>query len=87
MDDLKIQISKNNVIGFEPRYLTRCWLCEKEFEVSGYETVKICNRCRKAWSKMRNIIENLPKYATGVHINHVGRETIAKTPNYTEDKI
>lgn len=58
MDDLKVQISENEVIGFEPHYLVRCWLCEEEFEVSAYETVRICNRCRKAWLKIRNKIEN-----------------------------
>lgn len=63
MDDLKIQISKDkdDVIGFEPHYLTRCWLCEEEFEVNAYETVRICNRCREIWLKIRNNIENSSK--------------------------
>ncbi len=52
MEDLKVQISENEVIDFEPHYLVRCWLCEEEFEVNAYETVRICNRCRKAWLKI-----------------------------------
>lgn len=68
-------------------YVTNCILCNEEMSVSLHDNgVKVCERCKKAWLKMRNIIENSPKYATGVHINHVSRETIAKTPNYTEDK-
>ena len=58
MDDLKVQISENEVIGFEPHYLVHCWLCAEEFEVNTHETVRICNRCRKAWLKIRNKIEN-----------------------------
>lgn len=68
-------------------YVTNCILCNEEVPVSLHDnSVKVCERCKQAWSKMRNIIENSPKYATGAHITHVGRETIAKTPKYTEDK-
>ena len=66
---------------------TRCLLCDEQIPI-GYtdNAIQVCKRCKKAWLKMRDVIEKSPKYATGVHINHVGRETIAKTPNYTEDK-
>lgn len=97
MDNLKgqkvlnTQMSENNhydfIVGHNTQLLkANCLLCNEDMMVSLTDNhIQVCERCKQAWSKMRDIIENSPKYATGVHINHVGRETIAKTPNYTEE--
>jgi hypothetical protein len=68
-------------------YVTNCILCNEEVSVSLHDrSVQVCERCKNAWIKMRDIIENSEQKTTDDREKRI-KEVLEKLEQTPEGRL